>query len=144
MKNFILNALKGYQELTSEEIMNLADEDFKNSEFKLNLAKDKTKGAKVSEEKFYVKNRDVVVKFCCDEACGRLAVYPSDDIQGLPIKELDALEVEKIEFYCNESFDKLQKDLKTNGYEQEVVRADRFLNGVYEDEIILSKLREKI
>lgn len=144
MKNFILNALKGCQELTSEEIMNLADEDFKNSEFKLNLAKDKTKGAKVSEEKFYVKNGDVVVKFCYDEACGRLAVCPSDDIEGFLVKELDALDVEKIEFYCNGSFDKLQKDLKVNGYEQEVVRADRFLNGAFEDEIILSKLREKL
>ncbi len=144
MKNYILNILKEYKELTSEEITNLVNDDFQNSEFKLNLLKDKTKSAKTSDTKFYVKNKNFVIKFQYDEICKKLAIYPSEDIKELAIKELDRLNFVKIEFYCNDSFTQLQKELKENGYEQELVRKDRFLNEKYENEVVLSYLKEKI
>ena len=75
--------------------------------------------------------------------CGRLSVCPSEDIKDFAVKELNCLNVQKIEFYCNESFVQLQKDLKSHGYEQELVRKDRFLNETYENEVVLSNLKEK-
>lgn len=144
MKNYILNILNEYKELTSEEIMNLVDDNFKNSEFKLNLLKDKTKGAKISDTKFYVTNKNAVIKFQYDEICKRLAIYPSEDAKELPVIGLNNLNVVKIEFYCNESFTELQKVLKENGYEQELVRKDRFLNEKYENEVVLSYLKEQV
>lgn len=144
MKNYILNILNEYKELTSEQIMNLVDDDFRNSEFKLNLLKDKTKGAKISDTKFYVANKNAVIKFQYDEICKRLAIYPSEDVKEFPIRELNNLNVVKIEFYCNESFTQLQKVLKENGYEQELVRKDRFLNEKYENEVVLSYLKEQV
>jgi len=137
VKNDVLNILKEYKELTSEEIINLVDNSFKNSEFKLNLAKDKAKGAKISNAVFYVKNKDTVIKFQYDEVCNRLAVCPSKDIKDFAIKELKCLNVGKTEYYCNESFTQLQKKLKANGYKQELVREDRFLNETYENQVVL-------
>lgn len=144
MRNKILNILKEYKELTSDEIMELADDGFQNSEFKLNLFKDRTKGAKTSDAKFYVKNNNIVIKFQYDEICKRLAIFPSEDIKKFAIKEMNCLNVEKIEFYCNESFSQLQKNLKANSYKQELVRKDRFLNEKYENEVVLSFSKEGI
>lgn len=144
MKDNILNILKEYKELTSEEIMNLVDNDFKNSEFKLSLLKDKTKGAQISDTKFYLKNKNIVIKFQYDEICKRLAIYSSEDIKGLAIKELNDLNVVKIEFYCNDSFIQLRKELKENCYDQELVRKDRFLNEKYENEVVLSYLKGEV
>lgn len=51
-KSHILNILKDYKDLSSQEVINLVDNCFKNSEFKLNLIKDKSKGAKISDTKY--------------------------------------------------------------------------------------------
>lgn len=143
MKNYILEKLTNYQELTSDEIMNLCDDKFLNSSFKLNLIKDKSKNAKVSDTKFYLKSSNNVLKFQYDEICGRLTICTSNDITKdfeSFVKKL-TLDNCKIEFSCNSDFDVLLNILKNNNYVIEVVRKDRFYNGTYQDEVIISKLK---
>mgnify|MGYP003296614878 CR=1 FL=1 len=143
MKNYILEKLTNYQELTSDEIMNLCDDKFLNSSFKLNLIKDKSKNAKVSDTKFYLKSSNNVLKFQYDEISGRLTICTSNDITKdfeSFVKKL-TLDNCKIEFSCNSDFDVLLNILKNNNYVIEVVRKDRFYNGNYQDEVIISKLK---
>lgn len=144
MKNFILEKLKNYKELSSDMIMSLCDDYYYNSPFKLNLLKDKQKNAKVSDKKFYLSNGDFVVKFQYDDICERLDIFPSKDIVNFEqiLKTLKGLMVSKINIYINSGFNNLQQELSTN-YSVELVRKDRFLNdNKYEDEIVFSKLDE--
>ena len=145
MKNFILQNLNNFAELTSEEIMNLNNDTQHNSPFKLNLLKDKEKGAKVSDSKFYLANGNNVIKFQYDEECKRLAVFANCDLLNLSnfVAKLKSLDVTKIEFYCVDCFTNLKNSLLSNGYVLELTRVDRFLNNnTYENEVVISYLKE--
>ena len=144
MKNLILKALPNYVELKSEDIMELNEQEFINSAFKTNLNKDKQKNAKVSENKFYLKNNDVIIKFEYDDQTCKMAIFVSKDNNGTFIKTIEQIsaDIKVIVYDCNEQFVDFNLALKENDYSLVVRRKEKFLNnGKYNDNLIFEKVR---
>lgn len=145
MKNTVLSFMNNFHNLSSEEVMMLCEKNYLNSEFKINLEKDKTKNAKVSDKKFYLQNGNLVIKFQFDEQTKRLAIYPSGDINencNSLIAGVDALPIEKIDYFCNADFENLITSLKKFSYVTEVTRKEKFLNNTFIDELVISKYKD--
>ncbi len=145
MKNEILNFMKGFRNLADEEIAILNESNILNSEFKINLQKDKTKANITSDKKFYLQKGDLIIKFQFDEQTQRLAIYPSCDFRKSDeyiISNIDNLPVQKIDYYCNSTFKNLAIMLDNASYQTEVTRKEKFFNKKYIDEVVISKYKE--
>lgn len=145
MKKEILKMFINFQALNSNDIMNLNGYNFENNTFKLHLLKDQKKGAKVSDNKFYVVKDDCFIKFEYDEILNKLIIISSKEIENLAlyIKSLKNFKLKKIEVCCTDMFIDLQQQLLEAGYIVELIRKERFFNNnTYQNEVVLSYLRE--
>lgn len=146
MKEIILKELPQIKCCDREEILNLEVEKFVNSDFKNYLKKDISRGATLSQNKFYLLIDGCLIRVQYSDEVKRIVIQLSEDNEGLTdlsnfISVLENQDLNKIEFVCNSNFIKAIVLLKQRNYEIELERKDKFFNSNFENQVVLSKFK---